>query len=77
MHPIENIIESSIESIKRMVDVNTVIGDAITSADGTLLLPVFQLMMRPQFCKNMPAMMCHNLWLPGSRKPQAALEKSS
>ena len=40
MHPIENIIESSIEQIKRMVDVNTVIGDAITAADGTLLLPV-------------------------------------
>lgn len=40
MHPIENIIEGSIEQIKRMVDVNTVIGDAITAADGTLLLPV-------------------------------------
>ncbi len=40
MHPIENIIESSIESIKRMVDVNTVIGEPITAADGTLLLPV-------------------------------------
>lgn len=40
MHPIENIIESSIEQIKRIVDVNTVIGDAITAADGTLLLPV-------------------------------------
>lgn len=40
MHPIENIIESSIESIKRLVDVNTVIGDAVTTADGTLLLPV-------------------------------------
>ena len=40
MHPIENIIESSMEHIKRMVDVNTVIGDAVTAADGTLLLPV-------------------------------------
>jgi sporulation protein YtfJ len=40
MHPIENIIESSIDRIKRMTDVNTVIGEAITAADGTLLLPV-------------------------------------
>lgn len=40
MHPIENIIESSIEQIKRMADVNTVIGDAIPAPDGTLLLPV-------------------------------------
>ena len=40
MHSIENIIESSIEQIKRMVDVNTVIGDAVTTADGTMLLPV-------------------------------------
>ena len=40
MHPIENIIESSMERIKRLVDVNTVVGDPIAAENDTVLLPV-------------------------------------
>ena len=40
MHPIENIIKTSMEEINRMVDVNTVIGDPIDTGCGTVLLPV-------------------------------------
>lgn len=40
MHPIENIMQTSMEQIKRMVDVNTVIGDPVDTGAGTVLLPV-------------------------------------
>lgn len=40
MHPIENIIGSSIERIQRMVDVNTVIGTPVQTAEKTMILPV-------------------------------------
>lgn len=40
MHPIENIIDSSIDQIKKMVDVSTVIGDPVVTANETLILPV-------------------------------------
>lgn len=40
MHPIENIIDSSIEQIKKMVDVSTVIGTPIASGNDTMILPV-------------------------------------
>lgn len=39
-HPIENIMQSSMDHIKRLADVNTVIGDPITAAEDTLILPV-------------------------------------
>lgn len=40
MHPIENIIDSSIDQIKKMVDVSTVIGDPVVTTNETLILPV-------------------------------------
>ena len=40
MHPIENIIGSSIDQIQRMVDVNTVVGTPVQTADKTMILPV-------------------------------------
>ncbi len=40
MHPIENIMQTSMEQIKRMVDVNTVVGDAVDTGAGAVLLPV-------------------------------------
>lgn len=40
MHPIENIIKTSMEEINRMADVNTVIGEPIDTGAGTVLLPV-------------------------------------
>ncbi len=39
-HPIEGIMGISMDKIREMVDVNTIIGDAITSPDGTTIIPV-------------------------------------
>jgi len=39
-HPIESILEKTMQSIAGMVDVNTVIGDAVVAGDGTVIIPV-------------------------------------
>ncbi|MBU3110691.1 GerW family sporulation protein [Clostridium lacusfryxellense] len=39
-HPIENLMKSTMESIKDMIDVNTIIGDPIKSIDGTTIIPI-------------------------------------
>ncbi len=39
-HPIEGLIGASLEKIKQMVDVETIIGDPITTADGITIIPV-------------------------------------
>ncbi|MDN5322903.1 MAG: hypothetical protein PWQ67_1357 [Clostridia bacterium] len=39
-HPIEGLMKTAMESIKQMVDVNTVVGDAVEAADGTVIIPV-------------------------------------
>lgn len=40
MHPIENIMKSTMEEIKAMVDVNTIVGDPILTGTETMILPV-------------------------------------
>ena len=39
-HPIESIMTTTMESIRDMVDVNTVVGEAIVTADGATVIPV-------------------------------------
>ncbi len=39
-HPINNLMNTTMEKIKQMVDVNTIIGDPITTPDGTVIIPV-------------------------------------
>ena len=39
-HPIESLMTTTMESLRDMVDVNTVIGEAITTADGATLIPI-------------------------------------
>ncbi len=39
-HPIEGLMKAAMESIKEMVDVNTVVGDAVETQDGTVIIPV-------------------------------------
>lgn len=39
-HPIGNLMNTTMEKIKEMIDVNTIIGEPITSPDGTLIIPV-------------------------------------
>ena len=39
-HPIENLMTTTMENIRDMVDVNTVVGDAIATADGSTVIPI-------------------------------------
>lgn len=39
-HPIENLMRSTMESIKDMIDVNTVVGEPVTAYDGTVIIPI-------------------------------------
>ena len=39
-HPIENLMKSTMENIKEMVDVNTIVGDPVESKDGTIIIPL-------------------------------------
>lgn len=39
-HPIENLMRTTMESIKEMIDVNTIVGDPVESIDGTTIIPI-------------------------------------
>jgi len=39
-HPIENLMTTTMESLRDMVDVNTVIGEAISTPDGATVIPI-------------------------------------
>ena len=39
-HPIEGLMETAMNSIKDMIDVNTIIGDPIETATGTVIIPI-------------------------------------
>ena len=39
-HPIENLMTTTMENIRDMVDVNTVVGEAIGTPDGMTLIPI-------------------------------------
>lgn len=39
-HPIGNLMDTTMNKIKEMIDVNTIIGEPITAPDGTLIIPV-------------------------------------
>lgn len=39
-HPIEALMTTAMQSIKEMVDVNTIVGDAVQSPDGTVIIPI-------------------------------------
>lgn len=39
-HPIEGLMKTAMESIKEMVDVNTIVGDPVETPDGTVIIPV-------------------------------------
>ena len=42
--PVEGLMDTTLDKIKQMVDVNTVIGMPITSPDGTTVIPVSKVM---------------------------------
>lgn len=39
-HPIEGLMKTTMSSLKEMVDVNTIIGDPVSSADGLVIIPI-------------------------------------
>ena len=39
-HPIGSLMDTTMEKIKEMIDDNSIIGEPITSPDGTLIIPV-------------------------------------
>lgn len=39
-HPIQGLMTTAMESIKDMVDVNTIVGDAVQAPDGTVIIPI-------------------------------------
>lgn len=39
-HPIESLMGTSMESIRDMVDVNTVVGDPVQTQDGSTVIPI-------------------------------------
>jgi len=39
-HPIEGLMQTAMESLKAMVDVNTILGDPVETPDGSVIVPV-------------------------------------
>ncbi len=39
-HPLEALMKTALESIKEMVDVNTIVGDPVEAPDGSVVIPV-------------------------------------
>jgi sporulation protein YtfJ len=38
--PVENLMRTTMDSIKNMIDVNTVVGDPVETKDGTIAIPI-------------------------------------
>jgi len=39
-HPIESLMGTTMENLKEMIDVNTIVGDAVETSDGTVIIPI-------------------------------------
>lgn len=39
-HPIQGLMTTAMENLKDMIEVNTIIGDAVESPDGSVIIPV-------------------------------------
>jgi len=39
-HPIENLMVTAMSSLRDMIDVNTILGDTVTTTDGITIIPV-------------------------------------
>ena len=39
-HPVENLMKNTMENLKDIVDVNTVVGDAVETKDGSYIIPI-------------------------------------
>lgn len=39
-HPIQGLMQTALENLKEMVDVNTIVGDPVETPDGSVILPI-------------------------------------
>jgi sporulation protein YtfJ len=39
-HPINGLMQTAMENIKEMVDVNTIVGDPVQTPDGSVIMPI-------------------------------------
>ncbi|MBF8983015.1 GerW family sporulation protein [Lutibacter sp. B2] len=39
-HPIEALMKTTMQSLKDMIDVNTIVGDPVETSDGTIIIPI-------------------------------------
>lgn len=39
-HPIQGLMKTTMESIKDMIEVNTIVGDPVETPDGTVIIPI-------------------------------------
>ncbi|MCX7883606.1 MAG: GerW family sporulation protein [Caloramator sp.] len=39
-HPIEALMRTTMDNLKQMIDVNTIVGDAVETKDGTVIIPI-------------------------------------
>lgn len=39
-HPIAKLMDQAMQNIKQMVDVNTIVGDAVETKDGSVIIPI-------------------------------------
>jgi sporulation protein YtfJ len=39
-HPIQGLMKTAMESIREMVDVNTIVGDPVETEDGSVIMPI-------------------------------------
>jgi sporulation protein YtfJ len=39
-HPIESLMRTAMENLKEMVDVNKIVGDAVETPDGSVIIPI-------------------------------------
>lgn len=39
-HPIQGLMDTAMSNIKSMVDVNTIVGEPVTTPDGTVIIPI-------------------------------------
>jgi sporulation protein YtfJ len=44
-HPIQSLMDTTLQKIREMADVNTIIGQQIVSPDGTVIIPVSKVSM--------------------------------
>jgi sporulation protein YtfJ len=56
-HPIEGLMKTTMDSLKEMIDVNTIVGDAVETKDGNIIIPISRVCIGfasggSEFCKD-------------------------